>query len=327
MFGPPRRPIVRSRAWCVTCFSVERPVLAEGSNVKYYCFQQEKCPGTANLHWQGYCEFDNACTMEQLKLRFGQEAMHCEKRLGTAKQARDYCRKEDTAIAGTFWESGEFAGSQQGKRKDLDIAKERIDEMVATKKQYVEVDIAEEFFCTWAANNKALLRYASLKLQQAGVARTTMCEGLWLYGESGTGKSHQAFEIAERDYPDDWYLVSKDNGWYDMYRGQKLIIFNDFRGEVPLNFLLQMCDKWAFYLPRRGTEPVPCLAEKVIVTSIFHPKDVYMNALAKGESYQQLNRRFTFKELFPADNPEYVAPVAEDDGAVAAPRAFSPRTT
>lgn len=123
--------------------------------------------------------------------------------------------------------------------------------------------------------------------------RTTMTRGIWYWGRTGTGKSHIAFDGYD---PETAYNVPNDNGWWDGYKQQKTVIFNDFRGEIPYNQMLQLVDKWPCTVRRRGREPMPFTSEFVIVTSSLPPWDIYTKR-AQEDEIGQLLRRFEVVKL------------------------------
>ena len=59
-------------------------------------------------------------------------------------------------------------------------------------------------------------------------------------------------------------------------------------------------DKWPFYVPRHGKEPVPFLAKHVIVTSSLPPAQVYKNR-EQEDSLDQLLRRVKVTDLTPVN--------------------------
>jgi len=126
---------------------------------KYVIVNVEKAP-TANIlddndgiHWQGYMELTDSVRFNAVKTKapFLLTA-HFEKRRGTRDQARAYCGKTDSQIAGPY-EHGDF-GITQGNRTDLDEVSAAI---TAGAK---ESDIARDFptqYIKFARGIKALL--------------------------------------------------------------------------------------------------------------------------------------------------------------------------
>ena len=123
-------------------------------------------------------------------------------------------------------------------------------------------------------------------IRMRSVARTEMTKGVWLWGPTGTGKSHRAANMEGTQY---WW--TNDNGWWDGYKQQDVVILNDFRGNIAYGEMLQMVDKWPYAVRRRGREPMPFTSKMVVVTSSLHPKDVYKN-LSAEDKLAQLERRF-----------------------------------
>lgn len=71
----------------------------------YLVCQVEEAPETGKLHLQGYVEFKNPRSIGKIKKIM--PGAHLERRLGTAKQASDYCKKDGTRKEGP-WEFGNW---------------------------------------------------------------------------------------------------------------------------------------------------------------------------------------------------------------------------
>ena len=67
---------------------------------KYTVYQQERCPHTQRLHYQGYSEFTDNVSWGALKNWLG-NSLHIEARQGTREEARVYCMKEESRVPGT----------------------------------------------------------------------------------------------------------------------------------------------------------------------------------------------------------------------------------
>ena len=97
----------RKRNWCFTWNNppvevVEGRLTVEGSS--YLCYQIERGENAGTVHAQGVLCFSTLKSMAQVKSLL--PLVHLEVMRGTIIQAVEYCRKEDTRVAGP-WEQGE----------------------------------------------------------------------------------------------------------------------------------------------------------------------------------------------------------------------------
>lgn len=270
-----------ARNWCFTLnnYTEEDFNLLKNSSKCKWTYAVIGCEigeqGTPHL--QGYFEFSGCKRLTTLKKL--NDKIHWEKRLGSAKQASDYCKKE-----GKYFEEGEM--KKQGERTDLTLIKNQILEGKKVD------EIALEDPNTYHNYGRTLTKIEDIALRKKYRTWMTTCE--WLYGKTGVGKSHRAFENFNPDTHYLWKL--NDKGWQDGYSGQSIIIINDFRGEIPYNELLNLIDKWPYTLPRRGREPVPLLAKHIIITSSLCPAEVYKRR-NEEDSLNQLLRRISVSEV------------------------------
>ena len=131
-----------SRNWCFTLnadedkgehlswpLSEANPVAhwVDDTRILYMICQVER---VAHVHVQGYIQFKTPVRLTGLKKI--NSAAHWEVRRGTHAEARDYCKKDDSRIAGP-WEWG-TEKDEQGKRNDL----EEIGAMVKDHKDYIQ---------------------------------------------------------------------------------------------------------------------------------------------------------------------------------------------
>lgn len=272
------------RNWCFTLNNPkpeDKDKLLEYDKCKYIKFQLEKGEN-GTPHYQGLIIMKNACRMKTMKSI--DSRIHWEP-MKSLDGSIAYCEKDDTREDGP-WESGIPPKSGQGKRKDLDELKEQIMEGTKTVDDIV-LDNPEIYH----KYGRTLHKIEDLALRKQ--TRTWMTEGIWYWGETGVGKSHLAFEGYT---PETHYVWKDDNGWQDGYTGQEIVIINDFRGHIKYDEMLQMVDKWPHYVRRRGREPAPFLARKVIITSSLRPEQVYCNRNV-NDSIQQLLRRMDVLEI------------------------------
>jgi len=109
------------------------------------------------------------------------------------------------------------------------------------------------------------------------------------WGETGTGKSRKAREDFQGK---DYYVWTPQRGkWFDGYMGHKNVIFEEFRGQLPLGFILTILDRYECPVEYKGgtTEFV---GTEIIITSPKHPRDWYEN-MDNDNAEAQLLRRIS----------------------------------
>lgn len=109
------------------------------------------------------------------------------------------------------------------------------------------------------------------------------------WGEPGTGKSRYIYDNYE---PEDIYELNLGDGssksvWWDGYRGQKVILINDFDGELGWKYLLRLLDRYPFRMQVKGAH---CwrLCTHIYITSNDPPENWYGPI-----NYAPLMRRLT----------------------------------
>lgn len=271
----------RFRNCCITWNNPIGTPTWDDTKMKYLIYQKERGElGTE--HYQIYVEFKNQLGLKTIK-SFFHESVHVEARRGTAEQAAEYCKKPDTRIEDPV-EYG--SRNKQGERTDLDALKQEL----ITGKPLDEITLRDPI--SYHQYGRTLEKLEDIIGQQKW--RTEMTEGIWLWGPTGVGKSHEVFQ---NYHPNTHYLwAARDKGWWDGYKGQETVIFNDFRGELPYSELLQLIDKWAYKVPRRNREPRNFISKKVIITSSLPPQEIYCNR-NEEDKLDQLLRRITVKHV------------------------------
>lgn len=247
----------RFRNFCFTTFNV-RELSYNEEDMRYLVYQVEECPDTGKEHLQGYCELHKQLRMPSIKQLFDDEKMHIEARKGTAQQAADYCKKEDTRVRGPY-EFGKI--SNPGKRTDLD----KVTEMVQERKTIHE--IAQECPKTYIKYNRGIVALKAA-LDPPALRPQPVIEYHW--GEPRTGKSKYAHET----YPDAYCAIDSRQGWFDLYEGQDTVIFDEFEGLFPDGLMRRLIDRYPLALPIKGGT-VPVRAYRFIFTSNRCPAQVF----------------------------------------------------
>lgn len=226
--------------------------------------QLELCPETGKPHYQLYIQFNNTVRFNFVKtfLKAPWAWIACAKKSPENNYA--YVTKERTRAPGAEpYILGKFTlKKNKGKRNDL------INVMDDIK--------AKKDIITIALNNPAaFLRYTnnirvthSLITSQSAQSeyRDIMVEVL--IGPPGVGKSHYAREKYGRM---NVYSLSFDSSsstiWWDNYKGQSVILLDDFYGSgMNWSLLLKVLDKYPLQLQVKGSSTWAQYT-KVIITS------------------------------------------------------------
>lgn len=278
----------------------------ERFSVTYMVSCIEVCPTTARLHYQFYFE-SNTTALKVTTIRswlyqyFGTEelAFSAQKSVASAQANTLYIQNPDKYLYGVYGPAC-VAGTpyvpQQGNMAGL---AELIEGLRTGVLHYVDTALAYPEIYT--RHHKVLALAEAQYIRR--LARNTMCDVLYLWGPTGVGKSHFAFNKfgpAGGYYanPDLFYVYNSDDGnWFDTYKGQEYVIFNEYRGGIKLASFLQMLDKWPYNVPRRHNAPYPFLAKYILITSAVPPRELYQNAFSDNDRLEQLTRRIGKGEI------------------------------
>lgn len=238
-------------------------------------------------HIQGYIEFKNPVGFNALHKKLNKRA-HIERRKGSPTEAAGYCKKgnaenEDYNLyfnkphdsADILFEDGEI--SKQGKRNDITELTDMIQD------GYKMRDVALKAPSTFVKYHKGLKAFQSTIIEP----RNTKPEVTVLWGETGCGKSKRARELL-----DNYYVWTPQRGmWFDGYEGQTEVIFEEFRGQIPLGMLLSILDRYECPVQYKGGT-IEFVGTKIVITSPLPPEKWYCSDnFDEYDKYSQLKRR------------------------------------
>jgi len=106
----------QTKYWCFTSYETEEPPYLDC--MTYLIAGRETCPETGNKHWQCYVELKTKQRLSFFKNNDYYKHVHLEPRKGTALEASDYCKKEDTNPI----IHGNISNAKPGERNDLNDA-------------------------------------------------------------------------------------------------------------------------------------------------------------------------------------------------------------
>lgn len=210
--------------------------------------QLEEGESTGYLHWQILAYFARKCSLSHLRELFGP----CHFEPTRSKSAEDYVWKEATRIDGTQFEFGERP-TKLNSRTDWDAI---WDHALRRKILRIPANIRVRCYST-------LRRIGEDYMETTGFQRH--CYVLW--GPTGTGKSHRAWDEAGMD------AYSKDprTKFWCGYRGQQNVVVDEFRGVIDIANILRWTDRYPVSVETKGGA-VPLLAENFWFTSNLDPQ-------------------------------------------------------
>lgn len=281
----------KTRCFAFTDFSLHDYKDLDMRQVRYLAWGLEICPKTKRQHHQGWVMFHNPRSTSPKSLRkigtiIGDtKVAHIEPCMGSLQQNMAYCSKE-----GKLQELGDRP--KQGDGGDLKTVVDRI----AKGEQTVDdMCMGDPMF--YHQYGRTISKAEDIALRRR--RRTWMTEGIWLFGVSGSGKSHAAFQnLDDPEWDRHNYVKCLQDDWWDGYTGQETVILNEFRGQITFSQMCDLVDKWPAYVKRRNREKLPFLARRVIVTSVLTPQQVYHKHLEdKADTFVQFQRRFKLIEV------------------------------
>jgi len=263
--------IVYKMAFRNYCYTFNNYVATDVEALKAYACKYHvigfEVGAEGTKHLQGYIEFGTPKKFNALKNAFPK--IHWEKRKGTAKQAADYCKKDEH-----YWEDGEM--SQQGKRSDIAEAVELIQDGNKMKV------VAQQYPIQFVKYHKGFKALQSELTEPRDYVPTVTV----LYGPTGTGKSKKARELLT-DY---WVWTPQRGQWFDGYQGEDNVIFEEFRGQMPLGMMLSLLDRYECPVQYKGGT-TEFRGRNIVITSPCHPRDWYENS--GDDKIDQLLRRIS----------------------------------
>lgn len=230
------------RGWLITIKAAdhsEAEIVAKLNSYDAYVGQLERGERTGYLHWQIYLHNNSPVRFTTLKRLF--PTAHLEARRGTVAQAVAYVTKEDTR-AGDQIRKGEIdTTSHQGERVDIAFYASLIRDHGYTADQV----IWEHPQAAHMAKGLDRFENAMHRNQQT---RERDVEVYFLTGKPGVGKTHyvmHAYPAAEV------YRVTDYKHPFDAYTGQSVLVLDEYTGQLEVELMLNLMDRYAMDLPAR----------------------------------------------------------------------------
>lgn len=213
---------------------------------------KEVAPSTGTPHLQGAIVFPKPMRLNAVKTALGGTA-HLEPMKGRWSD-QSYCAKEGNLVRMEDH-------SQQGDRTDLVGFREAI------KRKAPDNELIENHL-------EVLAKYPRLEGRlkmhylKASTREFRKVEVIVHWGEGGTGKTRAPYEEGAFMFDD------YEDGWWDGYDGESVILLDDFYGGIKWSFFLRLLDGYQCRLKIKYGHTYAQWS-KVYITSNKHPNDWY----------------------------------------------------
>lgn len=198
--------------------------------------------------------------------------VHLEPTKGTKKQAEDYIYKRHP-----FQEAGEEVvvvirtGTINGappKLGTMDTIARLIEEG-QTPRQIMLLDFKYRRF-----EREIKSAFFDKRLAETPIIRDVKVH--FLFGESGSGKTHTLVELCNTHGEDEVCIISDHatTGAFDHYQGEKVIFIDEYKGDFSYRTFLQITDQYKTMVHARFTN-VWALWHEVYITSIYPLEDLF----------------------------------------------------
>lgn len=249
----PKTP-TQTKNWCFTINNPEfepSRLPSKWPEVKYAVWQLEQGENKTP-HLQGLVQFKTNQRFNALK-KLGDE-VHWEATL-SVQASIEYCQKEEGRLAGP-WTIG--TPPQQGARNDLLAVQEKLDKGASIKQIYQEHFIASSKYHQFFKEYK---RVCTEPRSQAPLVE-------WIYGPTGTGKSHYALTQEGRKY---WMGAEK---WFDDYDNEDILVMDEYHAQFKYSYLLRLLDKYPLLVEVKHGH-VQFTSSRIIILSNKAPWEFY----------------------------------------------------
>ena len=263
----------QSRKWLLTFNNPEkfgfthdniRAALSTIKNLDYWCMCDEiGKEGTYHTHLFLYRK--NQMRFAQIKNKF--PTAHIDYCRGTTQENRDYVRKEgkykgtdkeETNLKNTFEEFGDCPFEEQGKRNDLN-------ELYALIKDGLsDYDIIESNPKYMTQFNK-IDRCRQVLLEEKFKNTFRYLQVEYWFGATGRGKTKT---VMEHYGYENVYRVTNYKYPFDGYRGQDVIVFEEFFDSIRIQDMLTYLDGYPLELPCRYNNKIACYTKVYILSNV-----------------------------------------------------------
>nr|WAE42315.1 MAG: replication associated protein [Cressdnaviricota sp.] len=267
---------MKFRNWCFTIFCEGYlPPDKKPEGVKYMIYQQERCPETGKLHFQGYIELTTPMRMCAVKELLNSNNAHLEKRKGSQEDAIKYCSKQESKVKGP-WTLG--VPAVQGQRTDLS-AFQNLEFMKMSDWVIENNELAAKY-----PGGTKLIKACYDQKNYSNKPREINVTAI--IGTPGSGKTRFIYD--NNSWDNIYKLNTNTNGtlWFDGYEGQEILLIDDFKGWIKYTELLTILDRYPYRCQLKGSYTYANW-KTVYITSNYEVEKWYLD----DHNKQALKRR------------------------------------
>ena len=231
-------------------------------------------------HYQIYIE--NPTTIQFLTLKNKLPNAHVEPRMGTRRQAFDYVTKSDTKIGEVFGQGDIDVSDEKGKRNDIAEIIQMIEDGATDN------DIRKAYPSQFVRYASAIARTRQVIMESQFENTFRVLTTTYIYGSTGKGKTRH---VMEKFGYSNVFRVTNYSHPFDMYRGQKVVIFEEFRSSLKIEEMLNYLDGYPLTLPARYGDKIACFDTVYIISNIPLESQYKNMQVEQPETYQAFLRR------------------------------------
>lgn len=156
--------------------------------------------------------------------------------------------------------------------------------------------------------HSVILRLKADEWRKEAITKGKTLTVIWLYGESGTGKTSLAKHLVNKTGLT-LFITGSSNDLFQSYNGEHAVIIDDLRNHtIRYEDLLRITDphsiEYGINAPSRYYDKALAV-ELIVITSPYNPYEFYLGEVPKShrkiDTFAQLNRRITLSMFLDMD--------------------------
>lgn len=302
----------QSRKWFLTINNPEKYNLNRDNitdtlmkfKPSYFCLADE-ISSTGTPHTHVFIYAPSPIRFSTLKNRFPNA--HIDNVRGSVMECRDYIRKDgkwaesekqNAIVENSFYEWGDIPKPNEEFSPGMSKLIESVEAGMTT---YEIIKTYPKY--GFRVNDIDAIRQTILENKYRKEKRNVVVA--YIYGPTGTGKTRTIFESFSAEDVCRITTYNKNNGVrFDGYHGQKVIVFEEYNSQIPLQEFLNYLDIYPVSLPARYHDRVACY-HHIFITSNLPLRDQYSDTrYYEPEVWNALYRRIHYEIEF-TDKGEY----------------------